>query len=73
MNNTCGNCKYWDNQYGHGGEENGNCSRLGMNDLIISDALSFKYISFHKNGNPQAVLTGKNFGCINFEQNNKQQ
>jgi len=67
MINNCGKCKYWDNQYGHSGEQHGTCKRLGMNDRIISDALSEKYIAFHKDHNPQAVLTGINFCCVHFE------
>lgn len=64
MNKKCKSCRYFDSNYGLPGKENGACSRLGMNDLIISDALSFSYIAFHKNGNPQHVSVGENFGCI---------
>ena len=67
MNSTCKNCINWDNTVGFSGEEHGNCNRLGMNDLLISDSISLKYIAFHKSHNPQAVSTGKNFSCVHYE------
>ena len=72
MDNRCSNCRYWNNYYGYPGEDNGTCSRLGLNNLLISDTLCSMYISFHNNANPQSVCTGKNFGCILFEKLEKE-
>lgn len=67
----------FNNDLGASSPKDGICQRLGMNEYLISDAQAYKYISFHKDKNPQAVFVGENFGCIHFslgiihDENNK--
>ena len=60
----CSTCKYYQPQYGWRGDDDGNCSRLGSNDLLIFDAKQNQFIAFNKDSNPQSVHVGKNFGCV---------
>lgn len=68
----CKNCKYFDSEQGSEGTDNGACTRLGMNQLIITDAIRKRHISFHNMQNPQVVFVGEDFGCVHFEKNERE-
>ena len=68
MDKICKNCKHFDSKLGYYGNTNGQCDRLGANELLISDTLSNKFISFHGDSNPVQVCVGENFGCIHFQE-----
>jgi hypothetical protein len=71
--NYCKTCIHFDNSQGWSGEkDDGMCNRLGSNDNIVADAHFNQFITFHKDGNPQSVHVGCNFGCIHHDEETKQ-
>jgi hypothetical protein len=66
---NCKNCKFFDIAFGWPeSREDGSCSRLGNNGMIVADAHFNQFITFRKDPNPDFVHVGENFGCVHFDE-----